>query len=1400
MVFLSTLYCSDIKKITTVVCMHASIFATSVFCLLSSVFYFLSSIFCLLSSSSSVGSLALPCKPTVPCQGDQSCVQKFYSANGSIDICQCPFEDDILDDSFSCHNGSAWCAGHTRNGLCGCPAGYSLQPNESRCVDMNECQVEAPLNVNVTCVNTPGQFYGWCPSGYTFNTWYCQQIDWCQSNPCQHSLATCVNVGPSYQCFCGLHHCHTNASCTGKIGSYACSCNTGFTGDGKACTDLNECSGGASVCHPDAACFNTIGSYGCLCNDGHAYNGVRCCKANEIVLGHGTCYCKIGFHFSLTGCKDEDECRFQALCPFNSKCQNVDGSFNCLCAGGLNYSSSCHACGTMCGNQICLNNSLCIGNSSCSCKSGYSRYATSLSGSCHSCDYIDECNQQTNGRHRCHTNATCTDTIGSYTCSCNTGFTGNGKACTDWNECSGRASVCHPDAACFNTIGSYGCLCNDGREYNGVRCCEANEIVLAPGKCVCKTGYSLSSTGCKDDDECSVLYKPRCPFNSKCQNVDGSFNCLCAGGLNYSSSCHACGTMCGNQICLNNSLCIGNSSCSCKSGYSRYATSLSGSCHSCDYIDECNQQTNGRHRCHTNATCTDTIGSYTCSCNTGFTGNGKACTDLNECSGGAHGCHPDATCFNTIGSYRCFCKDGFVGNGSQCFDIDECLNSSACHSNASCSNVNGSYSCECNIGYSGDGKHCDNEDECNEQYTTKYQCHSNATCTDTIGSYICSCNTGFTGNGEACTDLNECSGRASVCHPDAACFNTIGSYGCLCNDGREYNGVHCCEVNEMVFAHGICVCKTGYLYTFAGCEDNDECSVRYMTPCPVNSKCQNVDGSFNCLCAGGLNYIGSCDACGTMCGNQICLNNSLCMGNSSCSCKSGYSRYATSLSGSCHSCDYIDECNQQTNGTHRCHTNATCTDTIGSYTCSCNTGFTGNGKACTDSNECSGGASVCHPDATCFNTIGNYRCFCKDGFVGNGSQCFDIDECLNSSACHSNASCSNVNGSYSCECNIGYSGDGKHCDNEDECNEQYTTKYPCHSNATCTDTIGSYTCSCNTGFTGNGKACTDWNECSGGAHGCHPDATCFNTIGSYRCFCKDGFVGNGSQCFDIDECLNSSACHSNASCSNVIGSYSCECNIGYSGDGKHCDNEDECNEQYTTKYQCHSNATCTDTIGSYICSCNTGFTGNGKACTDLNECSGGAHGCHPDATCFNTIGSYRCFCKDGFSGNGMQCFDIDECLNSSACHSNAKCSNIDGSYKCSCLGGFAGGQTSVHGCINIDECEQLDSACDSQATCADTAGSYTCTCNSGFTGDGTVCWDLKSCKWFTPCIKCTVIFKDRAKKMYSADFIISQRSTLQSQGSYQCRELSYKFSLFEDCLHRHGTLSNDKVFVVNTVI
>ena len=44
-------------------------------------------------------------------------------------------------------------------------------------------------------------------------------------------------------------------------------------------------------------------------------------------------------------------------------------------------------------------------------------------------------------------------------------------------------------------------------------------------------------------------------------------------------------------------------------------------------IDECAANT---HDCHLNATCNNTIGSFNCTCNLGFSGDGRTCSKLKQ--------------------------------------------------------------------------------------------------------------------------------------------------------------------------------------------------------------------------------------------------------------------------------------------------------------------------------------------------------------------------------------------------------------------------------------------------------------------------------------------------------------------------------------------------------------------------------------------------------------------------------------------------------------------------------------------------------------------------------------------------------------------------------------------------
>ena len=46
--------------------------------------------------------------------------------------------------------------------------------------------------------------------------------------------------------------------------------------------------------------------------------------------------------------------------------------------------------------------------------------------------------------------------------------------------------------------------------------------------------------------------------------------------------------------------------------------------------------------------------------------NNISFSDNNECTLDTHNCHDDATCTNTYGSFYCTCNTGFTGNGVNC--------------------------------------------------------------------------------------------------------------------------------------------------------------------------------------------------------------------------------------------------------------------------------------------------------------------------------------------------------------------------------------------------------------------------------------------------------------------------------------------------------------------------------------------------------------------------------------------------------------------------------------------------------------------------------------------------------------------------------------------------------------
>ncbi|XP_013384434.1 multiple epidermal growth factor-like domains protein 6 [Lingula anatina] len=185
--------------------------------------------------------------------------------------------------------------------------------------------------------------------------------------------------------------------------------------------------------------------------------------------------------------------------------------------------------------------------------------------------------------------------------------------------------------------------------------------------------------------------------------------------------------------------------------------------------------------------------------------------------------------------------------------------------------------------------------------------------------------------------------------------------------------------------------------------------------------------------------------------------------------------------------------------------------------CTCTSGYSGT-RCDADINECSTGNGGC--THTCTNTVGSFFCTCRTGFVldGNGLTCSDRDECSTSHhGCEQK--CNNLQGKYYCSCNEGYvlAADKKLCNDVDECSKGTQA---CDHN--CHNTRGSYTCSCRNGYelASDGHGCIDVDECSKGTHAC--DHNCYNTRGSYTCSCRNGYelASDGRGCIIIGQHLD----------------------------------------------------------------------------------------------------------------------------------------------------------------------------------------------------------------------------------------------------------------------------------------
>ena len=172
---------------------------------------------------------------------------------------------------------------------------------------------------------------------------------------------------------------------------------------------------------------------------------------------------------------------------------------------------------------------------------------------------------------------------------------------------------------------------------------------------------------CGNDLCLNTIYFPRNIFvrNSETFGFTGTDNC-CYKPCN--KRYHLCGQ---NEVG-----CQGNED--CLPGYYCVTTAAQPYCTELNECSSKNGHFEGLAYCGRNTVCTNTVGSFTCTCNTGYEdfAEHSGCIDTNECSAGTANCGANSNCWNFPGTFVCTCKVGFTGDPvAGCTDIDECINS-----------------------------------------------------------------------------------------------------------------------------------------------------------------------------------------------------------------------------------------------------------------------------------------------------------------------------------------------------------------------------------------------------------------------------------------------------------------------------------------------------------------------------------------------------------------------------------------------------------------------------------------------------------------------------------------------------------------------------------------------------
>ncbi|HEX7476759.1 MAG TPA: hypothetical protein VF331_03060 [Polyangiales bacterium] len=581
----------------------------------------------------------LNCDDQNPCTTDTCDAVNGCANNGTGVTASCAIDDNCASGYVCQGDALGTCAPTTTKDCSGsndnCNTGYCDSST-------GQCK-KTPLQDGLACEDgnlcTSGQLCsaGVC-SGGTVTA--CNDSNPCTDDACNPATGGCVSTNNTATCDDGIACTHGD-SCSGGACHPTSASNCG---NGSACNSDGECGNGhcvshiccASACNSPTQCQVAAGATcqgGATCVYANQVNGTTC---NDQSVCTASDQCQNG---SCTGttvsCDDQNPCTVDS-CNATGGCINNGTGVTITCAPNDNCASNYKCQGDALGTCAPATTKDCSGSSD-DCNVGY---CDSASGACKK--YVLQNGLSCSDGNACTTGETCTAGV------CGGGTT---SVCNDGNPCTNDS--CNPTTGCVSVNNT--ATCDDGNP------CTLGDV-CSGGTCQPTSARNCSDGNGCTDDSCNVakLTGDPCVHANNTASCNDTNSCtttdVCSGG-----SCAGSGNACG----AHSSACTASvpNVCTCASGY---MDNGAGSC--VPNVNEC-----ASNPCDVNATCVDpssATGDVQCTCNTGFSGDGKksgtGCTDINECAGNPCGAGYGTCAQGVPGTYVCTCNSGYTQVGGTC--------------------------------------------------------------------------------------------------------------------------------------------------------------------------------------------------------------------------------------------------------------------------------------------------------------------------------------------------------------------------------------------------------------------------------------------------------------------------------------------------------------------------------------------------------------------------------------------------------------------------------------------------------------------------------------------------------------------------------------------------------------